>query len=224
MVARDEGSRFLSEVLDHLRPLVDVIVFTDDASTDNTLAVAKSFDCETYESTWDESQFSINEGQLRQEAWKNLEKHAEWGDWILAIDADEKLFAPVPIREYVQRQTSVDVLGITFFHMWNRSQYRVDRAWRPSLSSRLFRYYPNGQFNLRKLACGSEPTYVQDSIRMGRVNWNTNFRMQHLGYVKDDDKEAKYDRYMVLDGGDFHSRAHIQSIMDPNPVLEYWRQ
>jgi hypothetical protein len=48
--------------------------------------------------------------------------------------------------------------------------------------------------------------------------------MQHLGYVDDADKQAKYVRYMTLDGGDFHSKAHIESIIDPNPVLVDWNQ
>ena len=46
--------------------------------------------------------------------------------------------------------------------------------------------------------------------------------MQHLGYVRDEDKQAKYERYMRLDGGDFHARAHLESIIDPDPELLPW--
>ena len=223
MIGRNEADRFLPEVLDHLKTIADVIVFTDDCSTDNTLEIAKEKGCEGFASIWDEPHFPINEGEQRMQAWKNLETIAEWGDWILAIDADEKLFVPYPnLRSFFDHD--IDVMGVAFFHMWNETHFRVDKAWRPNLSSRLFRYFPNGTFNNRKLACGSEPTYVQDSIRMGKVLWQSELRMQHLGYVKDEDKKLKYDRYMKLDGGDFHAKAHIESIIDPNPTLELWRQ
>jgi hypothetical protein len=53
---------------------------------------------------------------------------------------------------------------------------------------------------------------------------NTGLVMQHLGYVRDEDKKAKYDRYMKIDGGDFHAMNHIQSIMDPDPTLVEWKR
>jgi hypothetical protein len=46
--------------------------------------------------------------------------------------------------------------------------------------------------------------------------------MQHLGYIHDSDKESKYERYSQLDGGKFHNLNHINSIIDPNPVLIDW--
>ena len=96
MIAHNEGDRFLPDVLNHLSKIVDVIVFTDDCSNDNTLEIARSIpNCNAFESQWDESHFPVNEGELRMAAWQNLEQFAEWGDWILAIDADEKLFMPV---------------------------------------------------------------------------------------------------------------------------------
>lgn len=224
MVAKNEADRFLPEVLEHLRSIADVIVFTDDCSEDNTLEVAKSYGCETFSSSWEASHFNVNEGEQRSKAWHNLEQFATWGDWILAIDADEKLFTTTTPLQSLLNQENIDVLGISFFHMWDPINYRIDKAWKPSLSSRLFRYYPHGHFSDRKLACGSEPTYVQDLIRMGRAQWDSGLKMQHLGYVKDEDKRAKYDRYMQLDGGDFHSRTHIESIMDPSPKLALWTE
>ena len=46
--------------------------------------------------------------------------------------------------------------------------------------------------------------------------------MKHLGYVKDEDKISKHQRYSTLDGGEFHALDHINSIVDPNPVLIDW--
>ena len=222
MVGKNEADRYLEEVLDHLRGVVDEIVFTDDCSTDNTPDIAREYGAQVYST--DETLFTKNEAQLRQTAWHNLEKHAKIGDWILAIDCDEKLWSTSPTSsvDKLMMQPNYDVLNIRFYHMWNETQYRVDKAWVPGNSSRMFRFFYGGSFGDRRLACGSEPSYVQTLIRRGRYLADTGLVMQHLGYIRDEDKQAKYDRYMALDGGDFHAKTHIESIIDPDPVLKDW--
>jgi glycosyltransferase involved in cell wall biosynthesis len=222
MVGRNESGRYLKEVLEHLGHIADEIVFTDDCSDDDTAEIAASCGANVYRMP--EPMFGTHEGVLRNSSWKNLSNHAEIGDWILAIDCDEKLWAERPnvdIRE-LMRRSDVDVINIKFFHMWNETHFRVDKAWAPTNSSRMFRYFLGGQFVDRRLACGSEPNYVQTLMRRGRYLLDSGLIMQHLGYVRDEDKQAKYERYMNLDGGDFHARAHLESIIDPNPTLELW--
>lgn len=219
MVARNEAERFLPIVLDRLTRFVDLITFTDDASEDNTLEIAQSYGAITQR--MDDPMFSTNEGALRWRSWELLSQYANPGDWILAIDADEKLYGLEHLPVLLDRH-DVDVLGVLFFHMWNETHYRIDKAWRPSFGSRLFRYYPGGDWNQRKMACGSEPTYVAELIRRGKVIWETGLAMQHLGYTFDGDKIMKYQRYMELDGGDYHARTHIESIMDSSPTLMEW--
>jgi hypothetical protein len=46
--------------------------------------------------------------------------------------------------------------------------------------------------------------------------------MQHLGYILDEDKQIKHERYTEIDGGEFHNLSHINSILDTNPVLIDW--
>lgn len=223
MVGRNEADRFLPEVLEHLRKVADEIVFTDDCSDDDTMTLAKDYGCHTYQTP--EPLFTKHEGQLRQFAWNNLTNHAELGDWILAIDCDEKLWSMNPNKplSLLMSQQAYDVLAITFYHMWNENQYRVDKLWRPNISSRMFRFQQGGKFADRKLACGSEPTYVQTAIRARRFLTDTALVMQHLGYVRDEDKKSKFERYSTLDGGDFHALAHINSIMDQDPTLVDWK-
>ena len=60
-------------------------------------------------------------------------------------------------------------------------------------------------------------------IRRGKYYKDSSLVMQHLGYVRDEDKTAKYARYMELDGGDFHQKSHIESIIDPEPTLLDWK-
>lgn len=222
MVGRNEEGRYLEEVLKHTAGIVDEIVFTDDCSDDKTLEIAKTHGAHTYQMS--EPTFEKNEALLRSTAWANLQNHAELGDWILAVDCDEKLYAETPNFDMARllKNEHYDVINVRFYHMWNETHFRIDKAWRPTNSSRLFRFFYGGQFNDRALACGSEPMYVSTLIRRGRYLTNSALAMQHLGYVRDEDKQAKYERYMRLDGGDFHARAHLESIIDPDPELLPW--
>ncbi len=219
MIGRNEANKYLRPVLERLATQVDLITFTDDASDDDTADIAREYGAQVQ--VMPEPTFSTNEGKLRQASWEWLETQITPTDtwWILAIDCDEMLY-PHPDRplhhltdEY--DPTPIGALGIEFYHMWDENNFRVDKQWRPNMSSRLFKYYPGGSFLDRQLACGSEPTYVVDFVRQRRFFPYTDLRMKHLSYIKDEDKKAKYDRYTAIDGGAFHANAHIQSIMDP---------
>lgn len=220
MVGKNESQRFLVPVVSRLRTIVDEIVFTDDASTDETPDIMRA--AGAHVKVLDEPLFTTDEGLLRATAWSHLENYAEEGDWILAIDCDEMFYGAENLPFYFN-QSDYDVLGVTFYHMWNNKQYRVDKLWGPTVSSRLFRYKEGGQFLDRKLACGSEPTYVQEAIRARRFLPQTPFRMKHLGYILDYDKVAKHERYMELDQGRYHNLDHLNSIIDTQPTLIDWK-
>ncbi len=220
MIGRNESSRFLEEVLQRLSTQVDKIIFTDDCSDDNTPEIAAKY-AEVFRT--DKPTFTEHEGQLRAFAWGNMEKFASVGDWIIAIDCDEMLFHvdDLDIRS-VLAKSPFDVVNVRFYHMWNETQYRVDKLWAPNNSSRIFRYVSNGGFANRRLACGSEHTYVGEWISKRNFWLDSGLVMQHLGYIRDEDKKAKFERYSHLDGGEFHNLDHINSIVDDNPVLINW--
>lgn len=220
MIGRNESSRFLEDVLQRLSTQVDKIIFTDDCSTDNTPEIAAKY-AEVFQTP--EQLFNVHEGKLRAFAWGNLEKFASVGDWVVAIDCDEKLYHSddMPIKD-VLSTSPFDVVNVRFYHMWNETQYRVDKLWTPNNSTRIFRYLENGGFNNRQLACGSEPTYVGEMIARKNYWVNSKLMMQHLGYIKDEDKISKHERYSQLDGGAFHQLDHINSIIDNDPVLINW--
>ena len=221
IVARNEESRYLEKVLKNVSQHVDKIVFTDDCSTDNTAEIAAGY-AHVYKNK--ESLFAVHEGQLRYGAWKNLENHAKVGDWILAIDADEMLFTKdnKSLSE-VLATSAFDVVNVRRYEMWNDTQYRADKMWAPHNTFRIFRFLKQGVYKDKKLACGSEPTYVEDWVRRRNYWLHSEIFMQHLGYARDEDKQAKYDRYMTLDKGQFHNIVHLESIIDKNPVLLNWR-
>lgn len=220
VIGRNECPRFLEEVLQRLSSQVDKIIFTDDCSTDSTPELAAKY-AEVFQTP--EPLFTVHEGKLRAYAWGNMEKFAKKGDWIVAIDCDEKLYHVdnLNIRD-VLSSSPYDVVNVRFYHMWNAEQYRVDKLWAPNNSSRIFRFIDGGGFANKKLACGSEPTYVMEWIKQKNFWLDSGLIMQHLGYMYDDDKLAKYERYSQLDGGQFHNLDHIKSIIDKDPVLINW--
>lgn len=223
MVGRNEANKYLPRVLERLKNQVDEIVFTDDCSDDNTADVASNF-AHVYKTP--KPMFTVHEGRLRKYAWLNLENHASEGDWIIAIDCDEMLYDASDIEDInirkVLNASEKDVVNVRFYHMWNENQYRVDKLWTPNNSTRIFRYLSGGTFRDRALACGAEPTYVLDLVNQRNFWLNSNLVMQHLGYIRDEDKQLKYQRYSNLDGGKFHNLNHINSIVDENPVLINW--
>lgn len=220
MVVRNEANRFLVRVLDDLLSYVDEIVVTDDCSTDDTFQICSDYTDFIYKT--EENLFVTNEGLLRQVALDNLANHAKTGDWILAIDADEIVWPTVlPIKELI-KTVKYDVFGLEFVNMWSETHYRVDKFWAPITCTKLYRYMKGGKIKDRLLACGSEPTYVEESMRMGRWMKHSGLVLQHLGYVRDKDKKAKYSRYQEIDGGRYHSGEHLQSILDQHVQLREW--
>ena len=230
MVVRNEADNYLERVLTRLSTQVDMICITDDCSDDNTVEVASSFDKVKIHSL-PKPMFSINEGELRQASWEWLESNIDQDEptFILAIDADEELYETTYSLQRIINAERVEIANIMFFHMWNEYQFRIDGGWRPHGSTRLFRYHKGDEFLRRKIACGSEPIRIAESmrnpqfIRQHYVN-NSGLAMKHLSYIKDEDKRKKHERYMSLDKGDFHALNHIQSIVDPpeRVQLETW--
>jgi hypothetical protein len=169
----------------------------------------------------DEPLFVKHEGKLRSYAWSMLEDYAAEGDWILSIDCDEELYGTENLKTLMKNPNN-EVLGIEFYHMWDPTHYRVDKMWAPVISSRMYRYHLDGKFVQRRLACGSEPTYVKGFLGTRKFCVNTGLKMKHLGYQDDEDKQNKYKRYMELDNGEFHNIKHIKSIVDNSVKLEKW--
>lgn len=218
MIGRNEADRYLEPVLEALYPIVDQIVFTDDGSEDSTFMIAKDAGASVIRI--EDPLFETDESILRTISWEHLSIIAEPGDWILSIDCDEKLYGAEKMREVLPTLTE-SVVMVKFCHMWNPTQFRVDKAWKPDWQPRLFRYHKEGNIMKRSLACGQYPTYVRQMVADGK-SIDLGMRMQHLGYMRDEDKLSKFEKYMRIDGGKFHSLRHLESIIDEHPTLEDW--
>jgi len=80
MIVRDEEA-FLDECLESVSGVVDEIVVLDTGSKDNTVAIANAHNARVFSKDWTESFADARNASL---------DHAT-GDWILMLDADERL-------------------------------------------------------------------------------------------------------------------------------------
>lgn len=80
MIVRDEAER-LAASLESAQPYVDEIIIVDTGSTDRTLEIARKYTDKVFSIAW-EGDFS---------AARNFAKSHCSGDWVLSLDADERL-------------------------------------------------------------------------------------------------------------------------------------
>lgn len=80
MIVKNE-EKYLKECLESVKGVVDDIIIVDTGSTDNTLEIAKEYKAKIYHFDW------INDFS----AARNYALQYSPGDWILYLDADERL-------------------------------------------------------------------------------------------------------------------------------------
>jgi hypothetical protein len=103
---------------------------------------------------------------------------------------------------------------------------REDGGWRRHPVPIVWRA-PNGQavgsgiwkVRDRQLACGREPVAV---ARIPARQLPAS--VLHLGWTNEAERQARFDRYTVADGGRFHASAHLQSIMWPDAKVRLRRR
>src|SRR5262245_41243685 len=81
VLATYNEEKTLPECLESVKDLADEIIIVDGTSTDNTVAVAKKYGAKVITTT-NKANFHIN---------KQMEIEAATKDWILQLDADERL-------------------------------------------------------------------------------------------------------------------------------------
>jgi len=223
MQVRNEADRYLREVLNDLSEYVDEIVIVDDASTDDTVRVCRSYAKVVSLERSTASLYGVNEAMLKIRLFARTAATAP--DWILAIDADE-IFEPrahARMRDMIN-QTHTDWYSFRFFHFWqSRTHYRVDKLWAPTqFGPRLFRYFPDVhyRFNHQALHCGSIPQNAISDFR----GQTSDLRIRHLGYAGSaDDIRRKYAFYVARDpNSEFCPREHYESMLDEDPVCKPW--
>jgi hypothetical protein len=192
LIVRNE-SRFIEDCLRSLAGVVDEIVIVDTGSTDDTIEKALRFPIKLHQFAWCDD-FS---------AARNFALEHASGEWILYIDADERLVVP-------DRGTLDMVVGDKGKVAWKlRFCPRID--WTPYAELRLFRNDPRIRFQgviHERMHEGVEHVAISDRLEIGQCN----LMLQHVGY--EDDQAHKNPRNIPL------LRANLTH--DPDHVYSWW--
>ncbi len=221
---RNEANRYLEMVLDNLSQFVDEIVIVDDASTDHTVALCKSYKKVTRLIELSESHFG-REWQLRQILWQAAVSTEP--DWLLAVDADEiyEDKAQTAMTEYIN-QDQFDWVGFRFYDFWGSfTHYREDEHWnihrRHTMT--LVRYLPGYHYFYPRMDHHLPRLPLSYSALPGHLS---ELRVKHYGWAgTEEERYQKYLRYLAIDpDGRWGNVAQYQSILDRNPNLVEWKE
>ncbi|MHB8076898.1 glycosyltransferase family protein [Desulfosporosinus fructosivorans] len=226
MLVRNESGRHLALVLKQATEYIDHAVILDDASEDNTAQLCREILQEiplTLHSN--KEPLFHNEILLRKQLWEMaLSTNPEW---IIILDADEMFEeeAPKQLRELLSLSSSskIDYLSFRLFDLWTETQYRDDQLWQAHKWYRPFivRNIPGFQTQWHETPqhCGRFPQNIID-LHGG----TSSLRIKHLGWVRPQDRLAKYYRYKQLDpNGIYGNLEQYRSILDPSPNLVEWK-
>ena len=165
LIVRDE-EHFLPGCLAALAGLVDEVVIADTGSRDATRAIAVASGAKTFDFPWIDD-FA---------AARNAALDAASGDWILYIDADERLSGPPGLR-------LGDALGDRDA-VAARLRFHPSLGATPYLETRLFRNDPRIRFvgAIHETMLPAIDALVADA---GKLIVAAPFAIQHLGYEGD---------------------------------------
>lgn len=221
---RNEGGRYLEEVLKDLSTFVDHIVIVDDASTDHTLEICRSCDKVEKLVTLASSLFD-EEWKLRSILWQTTVSTSP--DWILAVDADElyEERAKRSIRNLIN-QDRYDWVSFRLYDMWgSRQYYREDELWQAHRrqTMTLVRYFPGFPYLYPERAHHVPRLPATCAALQGLT---TDLRIKHLGWAGPlEERVQKYVRYKKLDPeGKWGNIAQYESILDLSPSLVEWKE
>ncbi len=181
MIVKNEEN-FLEGCLRSVADIADEIVIVDTGSTDNTLSIAREFNCRIVPFEW------VNDfSAARNESLKHCT-----GEWILYLDADERL-APGSIEELSRILSDPDGMA---YNCLLRSEERLPagRVFNVAPYPRLFRRMSSFRFK------GRVHEQIEDSIReTGNDIRPSGIIIEHLGYAQDADTIlAKCERNVEL--------------------------
>jgi hypothetical protein len=197
IMVRDE-IRFLPGLLRNLAPQVDGIIALDDGSCDGSDRLLA------------ESPLVLELLRNRSDrpGWDDLDNHrrlvkaalSHGAEWIIAIDADERLERDFRARaeRVIQRGRTIGLtaFGIHFRELWDSPRsFRADGIWGRKTQPRLFQARADHRFDERPIHGAKAP--LQGKVR-GSFPL-ADLIIYHLRMVRREDRENRRRRYETLD-------------------------
>lgn len=168
MIVRDE-QEMLPGCLESVKDVIDEIIIVDTGSRDDTIEIAKKYGASVLEVQWEDDFSKV----------RNMALDQATGDWVLVMDADERLTAissgelrglleassseglRVQVRDFVRDNGNADYLVNTSTRIFrNRCEYRYTR-----------RIHEQIEWAIVQAKLGPPPV-------------NTNLTIDHYGYLK----------------------------------------
>lgn len=224
-IVRNEADRYLRPWLSHLLEFCDRVVLLDDSSDDDTFEICAAWSSRAYVyQPWPgRPMFDDHEGRARQALLDlTLEVLPEPATHVLSIDADEFVTDGAVLRRLVENDWRAPAWAMPMREVWELDGdclcQRDDGLWRPHKVTSVWRVDNDRFYEIedKALACGRTPT----SVRQIRPMFLNEPSLLHFGWTNPDTRRARYDRYMQIDGGSFHNRAHLESIMAPEDQVQ----
>ncbi|MCD6317618.1 glycosyltransferase family 2 protein [Candidatus Aerophobetes bacterium] len=215
MIVRNEADRYLRQVLERLSQVVDKIVIVDDASTDSTPDICRSFP-KVHLKKLNKPLFRKNEALLRTKLWNEIRKFKP--KWVLIIDADEIIDLSVKDAVDDMERNDYHWAAIRICDMWTDKHYRIDGNWSP-VAVRLFKFEDKPFGAKRKIHCANIPSYLAET---NNGTCYSNVRIKHMAWSKQEDRERKYreySRYTKEELGEINYE-HLQSVLSKDVTLK----
>ncbi|MDF3060734.1 MAG: glycosyltransferase [Microvirga sp.] len=176
MIVRNE-ERFLGDCLASLKGHVDEIVVVDTGSRDRTREIARAHGARLYEIPWP-NDFA---------AARNYSLDQATGDWILWVDADDRLHVPEGVR-LSELLDDPRLAGATLTLEWQRGLT-------PGTELRLFRNDPRIRFRGIIHENITSPVKAVCAVEGMEIR-STPLRLTHVGY--EGDITHKHERNLAL--------------------------
>lgn len=228
MIVKNEAGRYLIPCLESLVTYCDEVRVWNDGSTDDTEEICHAFDRVACFST-EHSFFDRHEGLARQRAL----------DWalkanpthILAIDADEFVDNGALLRACLEENAAA-IYKLNMVEVWKATESelltRQDGGWREHDIPICYTARrggkstkPNQRIPNRKMASGRVPVEI---AQQRTSSASTGVSILHFGWTCEADRERRYRRYLTVDGGNYHARRHLDSIMWPDARVTLHRR
>ena len=196
MFAVKNEAKHLRQTLADIEPYVDHIVILDDGSTDDTVAICKSF-AKVTQIVSNPPGLERDEGRDRNTLFK-LAKSTN-ADWIIPLDGDEMLESE--IKDNLQKLCNpldpwLDAYCFKVATFWRGHEHiRIDGIWGNQRAVRMFRNrrhyqeFPNLKFHAPSIPVNMP----RDRI------FNSDLYLKHYGYCDYEEATRKYRFYMSQD-------------------------